>query len=282
MQYSASRLPSFLQSRAALIAIGVLIIVIVIIVLIVVLGGRNNAQQDDVSSLPVSGINDTTGTEEASASAAAVDVAPTSARVIYSVKSGEECYVEIYSGTTMTPENLTGPTEKTVDVTDTWTIATWSPEALKVTVDGQSVELKANSKYGGMYSYTVDFAEILKQWQSTHKRSGAAAAAAGATAAAATSATTQSSGSNASNTSSSSTDDGTNYDESADPTRGLNNQSDETGEGESDEEDTEEEYYDESQTDTEEYYDDGTYEEETYDDGTYVEEGNGDGTEEAY
>ena len=270
MQYSASRLPSFMQSRAFLLGLGIVIIVIVIVVLVVVLGGRNNAAQEDVSTLPVSGISDTTGTDEASASAAAVDVAPTSARVIYSVKSGDECYVEIYSGTNMTPENLTGPTEKTVDVTDTWTIATWSPETLKVTVDGQSVELKANSKYGGMYSYTVDFAEILKQWQATHKGSGASASASSGSAAAATAGAAAAATGAGAAAATSSTDDGTNYDESADPTRGLENQSDSTEEEEYVEDETQEEEYVEDQEET--YYDDGTYEEETYDDGSYYEE----------
>lgn len=226
MHYSASRLPGFLQSKTALIALGVAIVAIVIVVLVVFIGGRNNAPKEDVSTLPVSGITDTTGGE--SSASAATEIAPTSARVVYSVKSGDECYVEVYNDGAMSAENLTGPTEKTVDVTGKFTITTWSPELLKVTVDGQNVELKTSNEYGGMYAYTVDFATILKQWQATHGSGGsaAAAAAAGAVAggAAAVAATTNAGGTSTTNGQNTGTtaqgqgtqDDGTNYDETAD------------------------------------------------------------------
>ena len=211
MSYSASRLPSFLQSRTALIVLGVAILAIIIVVLVVVIGGRGKPAEQDVSSLPVSGINDTTGAESSSA-ASKVEVAPTSARVVYSVKSGEECYVEIYSDGTMTAENLTGPTEKTVDVTGTWTITTWSPEMLTVTVDGKKAELKASSQYGGMYALTVNFADILKQWNATHNGNASGTS---------TTNSTSTTGSNTTNstttggtTSVNAQSDGTNYDNS--------------------------------------------------------------------
>ena len=231
MQYSASRLPRFLQSRTALIVLGVAVVAIIAIVLVVVLGGRHEKAQDDVSTLPVSGITDTTGSDE-SASAAVKEIAPTSARVVYSVKSGEECYVEIYADGTMSAEDLTGPAEKTADVTGKWTITTWTPEYLTVTVDGQAVQLKASDEYGGAYAYTVDFATILKQWQSTHGTSGTTSTTGAATTATGTTSTTN--GANATSTTNSRTqaDDGTNYDETSDRQLNAMNGNNDTERGE--------------------------------------------------
>ena len=266
MQYSASRLPSFLQSRAVLIALGVALAAIVVVVLVVVIGGRNRAPEEDVSTLPVSGISDTTGTEEGSQSAAAVEVAPTSARVIYSVKSGQECYVEIYNDGTMSAETLTGPAEKTVDVTGTWIITTWEPENITVTVDGQAVELKASQEYGGMYAYTVDFAAILSQWNAAHGRSGSAAAtSATSSSQAAAAAATGAAATGAAAAAASAQDDGTNYDDSADLQNGLATQTeeesweDETQDGEEyTEEGGEEVYYEEGAEGEGEYYEEYT------------------------
>ena len=98
-----------------------------------------------------------------------MEIAPTAARVNYSVKSGEQCYVEIYNDSTEpTPAMLNGPVEETVEVVGTWTITTWSADTISVSVDGQPVQLTSSADYGGMYAYTVDFAKILEEWNSTH------------------------------------------------------------------------------------------------------------------
>lgn len=198
MQYSASRLPGFLQSKPVVIGIIAVVVIIVIIVLVVVLGG-NKAPQEDVSQLPVSGITDTTGTSSASASSSAA-AAPTSARVVYSVKSGSTCYAEIYLDGQMSAEEIAGPAEKTVDVTGIWTFTTWDPDSVTLTVDGTKVQLKTSTEYNGMYAYTVDFPAMLAQWKKTGSTTlssstsasastqSATAAAAAGTAAAATAA----------------------------------------------------------------------------------------------
>ena len=250
MQYSASRLPSFLQSRTALIALGVIVVAIIIVILVVVIGSGNKPTAEDASKLPVSGISDTTSS--GSAASTPVEVAPTSARAVYSVKSGEDCYVEIYENGSMTAENLTGPTEKTVDVTGTWTITTWSPESLSLTVDGQKAELKESSEYGGMYAYTVDFSEILKQWNTAHPNAATGAVGAATAAATANSSNTNAqaqgtTGSTGNSTSVNNTgtnrDDGTNYVEPENLE--TMNESDETLDDGQQEED---EYYDEEYT----------------------------------
>ena len=188
MQYTASRVPSFLQSRLVVIIAAIVLVAIIAFVAFTLLGNRAQHDESDVSQLPVSGINDTTKSEEEEAEeAVAVEVAPTSARVVYNVKSGDDCYVEMYADDGgVQAEMLTGPLEQSLEVTGTWTITTWSPDTISVTVDGAPVTLQVSDEYGGMYAYTVDFPAILEQWKQAHpskteQRSAAVASASNAT-----------------------------------------------------------------------------------------------------
>ena len=239
MEYSASRLPAFLQSRAALIAIGVLVVAIIVVLAIVFLGGKNETPRDDVSQLPVSGITDTTGSGTAvSASASSAEAAPTSAKVVYSVASGNSCYVEIFTDGELTDaEELTGPVEKTVDVTGKWTITTSSSDMLKVTVDGQEVKLKEDPNYGGQYAYTVDFPAILADWKAKNTASGAQRTAASTAAAA----TTASSSSARSSEDDEEQSEEVEYDEDGNPIEDEDSEDEESDEESEDEESTSEE-----------------------------------------
>ena len=186
MRYSASRLPGFMQSRLALIIGAVVIVAIIVLILVLVLGNGSKQEEENVTQLPVSGITDTTGTSDdiVAAAAARVAIAPTSARVAYSSNSNDGCYVQIYVDGEMESEQMLDKKEKTVDVTGKWTIATFTPDYLDLTVDGEKKTLKSNEEYDGMYTYTVDFDEILAKWEEDHpdsKASRRAAAAASAT-----------------------------------------------------------------------------------------------------
>ena len=169
MEYSAPRFAGLFQSRVFIIAIIAIVVVIIAVVIFSVVNG-NKQTTDDVAQLPVSGITDTTGTSDGQAEEEQqVEIAPTSAKVAYSVKSGDQCYAEFYTdGTLSSAELLTGPANETVEVTGTWTITTWSADTIKVEVDGQEVQLKSDEEYNGMYAYTVDFNKMLEEWNSTH------------------------------------------------------------------------------------------------------------------
>ena len=168
MEYRASRLPGFLQSRLIIGALIAVLIVIALIVVFVLLGNRNAPADDDVAKLPVSGINDTTGTADDESSLASVEVAPTSSHVIVSVKQGNEAYIDYkYDDGDMSEEHLVGPTERAFEITGKFTMLTWTPDTLSVTVDGQPVTL-VNDEATGLYACSVDFPAILEQWRSTH------------------------------------------------------------------------------------------------------------------
>ena len=168
MEYSASRVPSFLQSRWVPIVAGVIVVAIIVVVAFAVFGNKGAKAEDDVTKLPVSGISDTTGASDSAEATGLVEVAPTSARVAITVKQGQECYLEAYENNKTTPYMLTGPAQENIEVTGVWTVATWTPEYATITVDGQAVELTPNDQYNGMYAYTVDFPAMLTKWRETH------------------------------------------------------------------------------------------------------------------
>ncbi len=168
MEYKASRLPGFLQSRFVVGVVIALVIVIVLVLVFVVFGNKDTKTTDDVSQLPVSGISDTTGTADDETTTGLVEVAPTSSRVVMTVNQGDECYIETHKGDATTPYMLTGPAQESFEVTDVVTIATFAPDNVTVTVDGTPVTLVPDESMQGMSTYTVDFPAILEQWRATH------------------------------------------------------------------------------------------------------------------
>lgn len=170
MEYSAPRLPGWMAGRLPFVIAIAAVIVAVVVICFFVFGGNGGNGAEDVSSLPVSGINDTTGTQDGDQDEGlAVEVAPVSARIVYEVGEGNEVYLETYEdSTTPTAEILQGPEQKTVETTGVWTITTFTPDLIKVTVNGEEVQLQSSDEYNGMYAYTVDFPKMLEDWRATH------------------------------------------------------------------------------------------------------------------
>lgn len=260
--WSASRLPAFLQNRIVLIVAAVVLVALIAGVAFALNGAKNAQHEEEVAQLPVSGVADTTGDASGSSSAAVVDIAPTSSRVIYSVESGKECYVETYLDGKMTPEMLNGPVERNVEVTTVWVITTYSPETLKVVVDGQEVTLKVDEHYNNMYAYTVDFPAILKKWNSDHGVSKSS------TGAAATGSNASSQNGQGDSTQKKSYEESVNYDDS------VNLEENQANDAESESE--EEEEYEEEEYEEEPAYTEETewYEEEYTDEGESYDEEN--------
>ncbi|WP_124061278.1 RodZ family helix-turn-helix domain-containing protein [Gordonibacter sp. Marseille-P4307] len=155
--------------------IGGVVALAVIIVILVMLFGHKSASNAAVDTLPITGISDTTGEDESSSDTAApapapVETAPTSVSVSYAVEgAGQACYIETYvDGKLENAQTLIGPTSQNVSVTGTWVITTWAADALKLTVDGKEVSLASDPNYNGMYSYTVNFPQILEEWNKAH------------------------------------------------------------------------------------------------------------------
>lgn len=169
--YAGPKAPNPVQSKLPFIIAGVAVLVLLIIVLVLVFGGKGG-EGENGPTVHVSGLTDPTQTEgdegstEPQAPVTPKETAPTSAKVVYSLPSGTEAYAIITVDGEPTDQMLTGPIEETVDVTGTWSIATWVPE-LKVTVNGEAVEFEGTTD-DGMPMCTVDFPAILEQWKTDH------------------------------------------------------------------------------------------------------------------
>lgn len=165
---NASRFSSFAGNRSLIIAIALVALVVLIIVLAVTISSRNAAARSEVSTLPVSGIADTTSGD--SGSTPATVPAPTSVTVTYTASGNASVYLQTYTNGVQENETLNAGSSQTVNVTGTWSIATWTPSNLTVTVDGKQVELASKSTFNNMYAYTVDFKTYLEQWGTSHNQ----------------------------------------------------------------------------------------------------------------
>lgn len=194
-----------------LIGIGV-IAVIIIIICVFVFGGKESKPAQETPTVPITGLSDTSNkqaqgdsesTSNSDSQTQQSSVAPTKATFTYKVASGSSAYIEIYEGDSSSAsvaETVTGPAEKSFDVTTKLRFISDASSAVEVTVDGEKVDLTENSN--GMYDYTVDFSQILAKWQQDHGQASSSSSATSSDSAKSTS--TSSSSSTKSTTSSSS------------------------------------------------------------------------------
>ena len=124
--------------------------------------------------MPITGVTDTTQSGEGSSGAegapaqeaAPAEVAPTSVTVEYEV-SNQSIYAVITTDGVAAEQMITGPVTETVEVSGTWSFATWVSDAVTVTVDGEEVAFDGTDA-SGMPMCTVDFAAYLEQWKADH------------------------------------------------------------------------------------------------------------------
>lgn len=169
------------------------VLVLLLVICGFVFGGKNDKVAEELPSVPVSGLTDTS-TPTVQAPASAAPVAPTSAEFSYKVSGGSSAYIEVYVDGSDRPSeagDISSGASQRYEVTGTLKFVTTNPENVSLTVDGASVE-PTDDDGNGVYTYTVDFATILANWQAENAAALEAANAAkgSAGAADATSATT--------------------------------------------------------------------------------------------
>lgn len=157
--------------------IAVIAVVVLLIVVLVLAFGCSSQEEDDsdVANVPITGMTDTTVTDEGSGEgesdessdeSTTTETAPTSVEFSYEVLDGEEAYIEVYLDDegASTAATISGPSEESFEVTGTLKFVTTNPDGVVATVDGEEVE--PEDQYGkGVYTYTVDFSEILAEWE---------------------------------------------------------------------------------------------------------------------
>lgn len=166
------------QTRLPYVIIAAVILVLLVIIIAMAFGNKGGTSSQDVAKVPITGVTDTSadgsGTSESNAndnkddSSSSSNVAvPTSVQVEYKLASGQTAYVVITQDGQATEQMLTGPVDQKVDVSGTWSLATWVSSGFTVTMDGKQVEF-ANDASTGMPTATVSFQDYLTQWASDH------------------------------------------------------------------------------------------------------------------
>lgn len=200
------------KSKLPIVIIAAAVVIILVIVLALVFGGKSSQPAAETPTVPITGLSDTSNKQADSSESASSDasssetdtskqnsssaVAPTKATFTYKVASGGSVYIEVYEGDSSTAtiaQTVTGPSEKSFDVTSKLRFVSDASSAVECTLDGEKVDLTENSN--GMYAYTVDFASILSKWQQEH---GASTSSASTTSSSSTSGTASSSSSSSS------------------------------------------------------------------------------------
>ena len=92
---------------------------------------------------------------------------PTSVKVEYKLAKGQQAYVVITQDGQATEQMLTGPVDETVDVSDTWSLATWVSSGFTVTMDGKQVDFTSDATTS-MPTATVNFKDYLASWAKDH------------------------------------------------------------------------------------------------------------------
>lgn len=165
--YAGPSAASTLQSKAPFLIAGVIILILLILVLFLAFGNKGSSSSDDVTNVPITGVNDTTQTSESDEEATEeevvpVPVAPTSVTVEYSVDD-TEIYASISVDGTASDQMITGPVTEEVEVSGTWTFGTWVTDSVTITVGGVEVDFDGTDDTG-MPTCTVEFDSYLADW----------------------------------------------------------------------------------------------------------------------
>lgn len=165
------------QTRLPYIIVAAVILVLLVVIIAMAFGNKGGAPSQEVAKVPITGVTDTSadgsGVSESNAnsdtnSSDSSDVTvPTSVKVEYKLASGQQAYVVITQDGQATEQMLTGPVEQSVDVSGTWSLATWVSSGFTVTMDGKTVDF-VNDATTGMPTATVTFQDYLTQWASDH------------------------------------------------------------------------------------------------------------------
>lgn len=173
-----------MQARLPYVAVIVIILLLLVIIVALAFGNRGAGSTQDVAKVPITGVTDTSAdgtgvsqensnndngnnSNDSEAKASSTATVPTSVKVEYKLAKGQQAYVIITQDGQATEQMLTGPVDETVDVSGTWSLATWVSSGFTVTMDGKEVEFTSDA-ITGMPTATVNFKDYLASWAKDH------------------------------------------------------------------------------------------------------------------
>ena len=165
------------QTRLPYVIVAAVILVLLVVIIAMAFGNKGGAASQEVAKVPITGVTDTSAdgsgtsdsnsTSDNNSNASSNVTVPTSVKVEYKLASGQQAYVVITQDGQATQQMLTGPVDETVDVSGTWSLASWVSSGFTVTMDGKTVDF-TNDATTGMPTATVNFKDYLTQWASDH------------------------------------------------------------------------------------------------------------------
>lgn len=173
-----------MQTRLPYVAVIVIILLLLVIIVALAFGNRGAGSTQDVAKVPITGVTDTSAdgtgvsqensnndngnnSNDSEAKASSTATVPTSVKVEYKLAKGQQAYAVITQDGQATEQMLTGPVDETVDVSGTWSLATWVSSGFTVTMDGKEVEFTSDATTG-MPTATVNFKDYLASWAKDH------------------------------------------------------------------------------------------------------------------
>nr|WP_283171790.1 helix-turn-helix transcriptional regulator [Curtanaerobium respiraculi] len=152
------------SSKLPFIIAAAVILVIVILVSVLLFGGKSSPGTSAVSTLPVTGLSDSSAAAGASAASSTAAAAPTEGEAKVEVASGTSVYLELYvNGEVQVADTVKGPQSYSYTFTDSFQFVSVGTEGVTLTINGKQQELEENSN--GIVKNTYEFSDILKQWQ---------------------------------------------------------------------------------------------------------------------
>lgn len=156
-----------------LIVVGAIIVGLLVLVIVLAFGGDKGGAADDTPTVPISGMPNPAGTDTGNGESngtgdapAVQPVAPKNVKFAYKVADGKEAYLEVVvDGKTKEAATVTGPASQEYPVTGELKFTTTAPQNVEITVDGEKVEPTESSSGNGVYHYTVNFEDVLRDWQ---------------------------------------------------------------------------------------------------------------------
>ena len=174
-----------MQARLPYVAVIVIILLLLVIIVALAFGNRGAGSTQDVAKVPITGVTDTSAdgtgvsqensnnsnsgnnSNDSESKASSTETVPTSVKVEYKLAKGQQANVVITQDGQATEQMLTGPVDLTVDVSGTWSLATWVSSGFTVTMDGKEVEFTSDATTG-MPTATVNFKDYLASWAKDH------------------------------------------------------------------------------------------------------------------
>lgn len=188
-----------INKQSVIAILSVAVILILVIVICVMLFGPKKSEVDELPTMPISGLTDTSNkSEDVGSNSATRQV--TKATFEFTVEAGAQSWITVVNGDETVYAGVASGETKSFDCTTTLTFSTANPTPVTCKVNGNEVEL---TKTGNNYIYELDFAKYKAEVEGTSSSSSSATDSAITSSGSSTSGSSANSSSNASGSSSS-------------------------------------------------------------------------------